>query len=114
MVLCYYFSCFLILFKINVEAWVRKAVQAKLQKPDADIFEPAQNQVRCFPCLTKTNSYNDLSYYFTKAFSLFTGVPSDVSPKLAKISSIWGIPAPSVACEGLTSYEVERQNDESR
>lgn len=31
--------------EINVEAWVRKAVKAKLDEPDADIFEPAQNQV---------------------------------------------------------------------
>jgi len=31
--------------EINVESWVRKAVQSKLKDPDADIFEPAQSQV---------------------------------------------------------------------
>ena len=35
----------LVFSQINVEAWVRKAVKAKLQEPDVDIFDPAQNQV---------------------------------------------------------------------
>ena len=51
--------------QINVEAWVRNAVKEKLQEPDVDIFDPAQNQVSSLTlcvCYMRGNAYRSVNH----------------------------------------------------